>query len=600
MISGVSAGALFPQKPTIPFYPDVERCPHCESKLHVRKTRVKIVVTMDIGAFQAKETVLQCPYDHTVFSSAQLQTLAPAKCTYGFDVIVYVGMSLFVRCHNEREIMKDLAASNIFISQREIGYLGSKFVVYLALAHRESREQLVHSMTKRGGYILHVDGTCEGDSPHLFCGLDGISELVLDNIKIPSERKELLIPFFCRIKEQYGNPIALVHDMGAGILAAVEEVFSGLPDFICHFHFLRDIGKDLLLQDYQSMTKGLRKYNVRTSLRQKAKYLEGKIGENSQAITDLNASVENGEIKMSSLEAIPTVATYTLIHWAFEAPRQSQGYGFPFDRPHLEFYRRLKEIHRLLGSIMDIHLRDNARDNRPFMQVWRLLGKVMEDKKLSDSVASMEAKAEVFDKFREALRIALPEGKKGLNDNGDETDIKSIEKKVNQFRKWLASSKRRKKTYAKMIEQIDKYWDKLFADPIVVDTAEGKFIIVPQRTNNMLEQFFRGEKRRGRKKSGTASLSKTLKTILADTPLVRNLENEQYYKIILNGCSTLEERFSQIDAKLVQEQLKQAQNNQDKLSPEVKKMIGQSDLPEKISALFLGASKMGANRHLLS
>jgi hypothetical protein len=95
--------------------------------------------------------------------------------------------------------MKDLAAGNIFISEREIGYLGRKFVVYLALAHRESREQLVRSMTKRGGYILHIDGTCEGDSPHLFCGLDGISEIVLDSIKIPSEKKELLIPFFQRI-----------------------------------------------------------------------------------------------------------------------------------------------------------------------------------------------------------------------------------------------------------------------------------------------------------------------------------------------------------------------------------------------------------------
>ena len=81
--------------------------------------------------------------------------------------------------------------------------MGKKFVVYLALAHRESREKLVQLMGKRGGYILHVDGTCEGDSPHLFCGMDGISELVLDNIKIPSEKKELLIPFFQRIRNDY-------------------------------------------------------------------------------------------------------------------------------------------------------------------------------------------------------------------------------------------------------------------------------------------------------------------------------------------------------------------------------------------------------------
>ena len=221
LVCGVSAGSLFVDKPTIAFYPEVELCPHCGRRLHVQKSWEKTIVTMDIGEFKAKETVLECPYDKAVFNSPQLRALAPAQCTYGFDVIVDIGMSLFVHCRNEREIMKDLAARNIFISEREIGYQGRKFVVYLALAHRESRNQLIESMAKRGGYILHVDGTCEGDSPILFCGLDGISEIVLDNIKIPSERKELLIPFFQRIKEQYGDPVALVHDMGVGILMAV-------------------------------------------------------------------------------------------------------------------------------------------------------------------------------------------------------------------------------------------------------------------------------------------------------------------------------------------------------------------------------------------
>ena len=122
--------------------------------------------------------------------------------------------------------------------------------------------------------------------------------------------------------------------------------------------------------------------------------------------------------------------------------------------------------------------------------------------------------------------------------------------------------------------------------------------ITPQRTNNILERFFRGEKRRNRKKSGTASLNKTLKTILADTPLVRNLENDEYLKIILNECSTLAERFSQIDDKIVREQLKEAEKNQERIPPEAKLIIKQPDLPKKISALFLGESKKSANCHL--
>lgn len=598
LIEGVRAGSLFPDKPIFHFYPEVDFCPDCDTKLQVQKTWEKTVVTMDIGAFRAKETVFQCPSDKAVFGSPQLRALVPAKGTYGFDVIVAVGMSLFVHSRNEEEIMNELAARNIFISERAIGYLGKKFVIYLALAHRESRQQLVRSMANRGGYILHIDGTCEGDSPHLFCGIDGISEIVLDSIKIPSEKKELLIPFLQRIKNQFGNPVALVHDMGLGILMAVGEVFPGVANFICHFHFLRDVGKDLLLRDYQIIIKRLRKYNVRGLLKQKARYLEKKIGQYSSVIADLKKSLGNDELNTGSVEHIPAASTYTLIHWACESSSESKGYGFPFDRPHLEFYQRLSKIHALLGNIMDIRLRDKAKDNRCFLQVKQLLDEVLSDKQLKESAAELEAKAKVFDKLRKALRIALPEGKKGLNDDGDETDIRTIEKKVTEFRGWLVSDEKRKQTYLKMIEQMDKYWEKLFADPLVVNTREGPVTITPQRTNNILERFFRGEKRWGRKKSGTASLNKTLKSILADTPLVRNLKSEQYLGIILNGCTTLAERFSLIDAQIVQKELRRAENNQEKISREAKWIIKQPDLPEKISAIFWGASKINANCHL--
>ena len=272
MIVDVSASVLFPKAPIVHFYPENHDCPICGSRLHIQKTRTKTVVTMDIGAFRAKETVLFCPQDQTTSISEQLRRLVPGGGgTFGFDVIVEVGLALFVHCHNNQEVMKELAARNVFVSERGISYLGRKFIIYLALAHRESQPRLRDLMARRGGYILHVDGTCEDDSPNLFCGLDGISELVLDTIKIPSEKKELLSPFFHRIKKQYGEPKALVHDMGRGIISAVEEVFPGVVDFICHFHFLRDIGKDLLLDDYTALQKQLRKLKVRTLLRLRAK-----------------------------------------------------------------------------------------------------------------------------------------------------------------------------------------------------------------------------------------------------------------------------------------------------------------------------------------
>ncbi len=586
-MGSLQAAALFDKKPVIRFDPEIQNCPVCNSILHVQKsTDPKTVVTMDIGAFVAKQSVLFCPYGHGTFKSRQLQKLVPKGATFGFDVIVEVGMSMFVHCRSNQEVIADLATKNVFMSEREVSYLGRKFIIYLALCHRQSQPALKEYLSDRGGYILHLDGTCEGDSPNLFCGLDGLSELVLDTIKIASEKKDQLIPFFRGIKARFGEPRALVHDMGKGILNAVTEVFPDTPDFICHFHFLRDIGKDLLLSDYTAFNKRLQKLKVRTVLRRRAKYLESKIDPESDDIDAIVESIQHGSTRSVDPQPVSVIVAYALIHWIFQYPSQSNGYGFPFDRSHLDFYRRFQKVYRLLGKIKDVKLNENDDIDKSVAQTHKMLAEFAEDERLNDLAKNLKIKASVFDKLRQAMRIALPEGKDGINDNGDSADMKTIKEKVTVFREWLPRNKHREKTYAGMISQIDKYWVKLFADPISFETPQGIVTVQPQRTNNILERFFRDEKRRGRKKTGTASLNKMLKSILANTPLVRNLKNEEYQKIVLNGCSNLAERFSQIDARLVQQKIANNKQSADKILPAVKKMIKDVRLTERISKLF--------------
>jgi hypothetical protein len=48
--------------------------------------------------------------------------------------------------------------------------------------------------------------------------------------------------------------------MGTGIIKAVAEVFPDTRDLICHFHFLRDIGKDFLNPAYGELRKRLRSH----------------------------------------------------------------------------------------------------------------------------------------------------------------------------------------------------------------------------------------------------------------------------------------------------------------------------------------------------
>lgn len=96
------------------------------------------------------------------------------------------------------------------------------------------------------------------------------------------------------MKAQYGDPIALVHDMGKGILSAVSAVFPDIPDFICHFHFLRDIGKDLYETEYAKIRTRLKKHKIRGLLRTKAKALEVLIGDDMQTALNLLEGISTG------------------------------------------------------------------------------------------------------------------------------------------------------------------------------------------------------------------------------------------------------------------------------------------------------------------
>jgi hypothetical protein len=75
------------------------------------------------------------------------------------------------------------------LSASQVDYLGKKFVVYLALAHRQGAPRLRKAMRQQGGYVLHLDGTCDGGGPMLMSSLDSLSQIVLGNVKVPSERK---------------------------------------------------------------------------------------------------------------------------------------------------------------------------------------------------------------------------------------------------------------------------------------------------------------------------------------------------------------------------------------------------------------------------
>jgi hypothetical protein len=590
MLQATSPAMLFAHKPTIPFMPKLKFCPYCNANLTVQKTREKDVFTLHIGVFRTRETVLCCEdCGHFAnYGSEELLDIVPKRCQFGYDVMVYIGKAMFLRHRCNHEIAAELATRNIPISSGEIDYLAKKFIVHLAIAHSRNAEKIKTAMRWNGGFILHLDSTCDNGSPMLMSGIDSITNIVLGSVKISSEKADLIVPFLRDIKAKFGNPLAVVQDMAKGTMNAVEEVFDSVSIFICHFHFLRDIGKDLFGNDYDIIRQRLRKHAIVGELNNLTKSLHIVIDDHPHLIDGIYDCVEEGQIVDSILELMPLVSCYTLIHWMLEGQNQGNGYGFPFDRKHVDFSKRLLEGDKQIDALKILELRGNWKDNKPFYKLSCKLKKVVDDKVFKAAISRIQATIEVFDKLRDAMRIAKPSGKKGLNDHGMDEDMCTIKERVTEFRRWLVEDLKlaEDKDYTGFIAQVDKYWDKLFADAIEVETSSGKIRIQPQRTNNIMEHFFRDFKRDNIRKTGNNSIGKTIRAMIAETPLVKNLENPDYMRIILGQKKTLEEVFALIDSAEVRQILKKSRITDDTISQKIKEIIVRKDLPERIVTSF--------------
>ncbi|MEI8120609.1 MAG: hypothetical protein WCI20_01050 [bacterium] len=72
-----------------------------------------------------------------------------------------------------------------------------------------------------------------------------------------------------------------------------------------------------------------------------------------------------------------------------------------------------------------------------------------------------------------------------------------------------------------------------------------------------------------------------LRTILAETPLIQNLQNPHYMKILLNGKSSLEEVFAEIEIATLRQAFREAQIDPERIPSKLKPIIAMPDFSER-------------------
>ena len=550
--------------PRIAFRHEADQCGHCDSRLYVLKTKpARRIVTLHIGAFRAHETIMHCPSCNAgPLHSAELPRLVPDGCTFGYDVIVFAGRSLFIEHRTAEETVAALANAKVPISESAVRELAARFVAYLGVAHLEAAPALSTLFALNGGYILHLDSTSRKHSQKLLTGIDELTGLVLLNVKLCSETAADVTDFLRPIVARYGRPLAVACDMAAAIRSALHEVLRGVPVYICHFHFLRDAGNDLFKDDYRRFVNLLDDHQISAKLRRLERQFEPHLKAHAETIETFLNSIDASSPRQQGVNIPYEGLLAGLVSSGLEAERQGDGLGFPFDRPKLAFYHHLRVLCEAVKVLSDQTL--CPRKQKLAQRLLKPLSALQADSKLAALAKRIDDKVKVFDDLRLALRLAEPGSGAGLNNQGAPVNMNAVKQAVKTYRDQLDadSSPLPRREIVKLVEPIDRHWDALFREPLQVTAPGGSpLVIYPQRTNNIMEHFFRDVGRGERRRTGIDLSARRLNAMLPDTPLVCNLKNPAYLQILLGECTSLEERFSRIDAQLVRDSLAAARSS---------------------------------------
>lgn len=561
--------------PGIAFVAEAERCPVCEAALKVYKSRSRQVTTLAAGPFRAIETLKQCGEDHThpVLGSNALARQVLPRQRYGYDLIVHVGCARYLENKQRAEIQIELYRQRgIALSAGSLSYLCDRFLTHLEALHLARVPQLRSALGE--GYPLHIDATCEHGKGGLFVCMDGWRDWVLVAGRIPSEHEDHLRPLVEKATRLFGEPIAVVRDMGTGGAKAVAPLREkGIVDLICHYHFLAAVGKKLFEQPYALLRKLLKSSKVRTDLR--------------ALLRDLRAypttSPHQGRFGMGMVRE----ELLALVLWILEGDG-TKDLLYPFALVHLAFFQRCRQV--LQRAQCWVPGPRTLPERRAIDHLVTLARRFDKDNRFTTAVTRLEEGWQAFCELRDVLQLSnaeLPRADVRAHQRAlaplEARRMREIEAALSDYRAELgeriASSQcagsLSTSPSAVIVSYLDRYGERLFGHPTRRDEA-GTVVAIVERTNNVPERFFGHEKQHLRRRLGRANLGRDLEDQPAQAALAANLRHPDYVRVLCGSLDHLPTAFAELDEQALEQTTPLSRSNRD------------SKLQHRIRALLKG------------
>lgn len=546
-----------------------DHCDKCGAPVGVQKTIERRVATLEHGLFHTRETVMVCmsgcthPSGHLVTRRSEvLQKIVPVGATYGYDIEVLVGLERFVRYRQREEIRSMLEKDyGIPISIGEVSVLARRFLSHLQELHLAHTESIRQVLARDGGYPLHIDATCEDGQGTLFVAYAGWREWVLGAWKISTERADVIRPLLQSMMDQFGEPRAIVRDLGRAGTKAVGELVGQLDPqprvLACHQHFLCDVGKDLLKRDHDQLRQLFRNFRVRGKLGSLVRKLGCQLG---KKIPSLLQSVE-AWADQGSAQPLPAgpeglAIVRSMAQWILDYANDGQNQGFPFERPYLDLFRRCCTVYHAV----DTFRQQTAIDRdvlRVLNQLSQLLAPVNAEVAAQRLARKLEAPAKLFDDLRAVLRLdgKLQASSPNLITPEEQAEfLKEMEMCFTDFCNSLRErraaqglNKDEQKALDIVIKHLDRHGRYLWGHVLQMPEEAGGGIRIVARTNNILEGFFRHMKHGERRRSGRKVLTQDFEGLPAAAALACNLARPGYVQLVCGSLEELPARFCALD-----------------------------------------------------
>ena len=544
---------------------EAQSCSVCGGPMRVQKTWERTGMTLRHGSFRIRQTVHVCPAGCRkrgvpVRGPAPLAGLIPPCGVVGYDVIVHVGLERFLHHRQREEIRAALAAEHgIALSSGEISVLSARFLAYLERLHHASAPALRAALASDGGWPLHIDATGEDGRGTLLVAFAGWRQWVLGAWKVPTERADVILPRLREVVFRFGPPCAIMRDLGRAMAEAsqslVKEIKPSIPVLACHLHFLRDIGKDLL-QDGHDRLRGLFRQTrlrgqLRTLARDLGRSLGGGIGEARVGLRQWQTEAAQERHIPSGTAGIAVVRG--MAQWILDYPADGNGQGFPFDLPWLGLYHRCLQTSSALDAFLE-NPPDDPKVRKALDRLRRILRPVERDTPAFGPIAeTLTARAKLFDELRHALRLTdksqQADAARAVADLRDvRSAVHSLTQSLRQRRSGSRTGKDLRAAIDIILTHIQSHGGYLWGHAIRLPKKSGGGLRLVDRTNNILESYFRTLKHGERRRSGRKILTQDFEHLPPAAALAANLNHADYVSILCGSLDRMPEAFAKLDA----------------------------------------------------